>query len=98
MNWIPYNPSWLIELARLQYPQVAWLPEALARCTHYLDQGDGYFAFVERERATSPESEWGFKSNLILKHQNGDIVLDILRNNHIGGMEQFADHESQGNH
>lgn len=88
MDWKSYDPGWLVELARVQFPQEAWLPAALERCERAAWQSKSYLAFIERERATSRESEWEFGFNLTLRHGDyGELVLDVLRNREIGGIE-----------
>ena len=44
--------------------------------------------FVDPARPNEPGSDWQFGENLILEHPlEGDLVLDVLKGNRIGGVE-----------
>ena len=89
--WKPYDPTWLVELAREQLPDESWLPKALAACTTSSRESAAYIHFVNPADPNKPESEWQFQTNLILKHPTeGDLVLDVLKGNRIGGVEFLA--------
>jgi len=87
-NWEKYNPTWLVELAQLLLPNEAWLAEALAECTQYYQDGPSYLYFIDRDAAPNRNSEWAFERNIILRHPTrGEVVLDILKNKKVGGVE-----------
>jgi len=87
-NWEPYDPTWLIELAREQHPEEAWLPAALAACTRCRRESDAYIYFVNPDGPNKPGSDWQFDANLELQSPTeGWIVLDILANHRVGGVE-----------
>jgi uncharacterized protein YuzE len=87
-RWRPYNPEWLVQLAKKQYKSDPWLAEALHKCTCTRFEGDFYIRFVDAKNANKPDSKWQFRENLILEDDvHGDLVLDILENGTIGGIE-----------
>ena len=87
-TWEPYDPAWLIALAREQYSEEQWLPAALAECTRCLRESVAYLHFVDSARPNKPGSEWQFDGNIMLESPSeGLIVLDILKNNRVGGVE-----------
>lgn len=88
MQWKPYDPGWLVELARGSRPDEPWLAEALARCTRAAEESRAYLYFVDPARPDEPGSEWQFEQNVLLAHpREGDLVLDILRGRRVGGVE-----------
>ncbi len=90
-SWEPYDPSWLVALARAQHPAEAWLPNALAACTRCQHESKAYVRFVNGRNPNEPGSDWQFLTNLTLESvEEGFIVLDILQDNRVGGVE-FVD-------
>ena len=88
MNWQPYDPEWLIDLARAQRPQRTDIIEALRRCTRADHESPAYAHFVDPRRANKPGAEWQFAENISLEDPvEGHIVLDVLRDGSIGGVE-----------
>ena len=85
MKWEPYDPAWLVEIARREIPDETWLAEALARCTRAWTSCTTYIHFVDPTNPNQPGSEWQFKQNLVF--QNGRLVLDVLKSGRIGGVE-----------
>jgi hypothetical protein len=84
MTWELYDPSWLVELARVQLPDETWLPEALSRCTTCPIEGPAYIRFVDSR-------QWEFETCLELQSPvEGWLVLDVLHGHRIGGVE-FVD-------
>lgn len=96
--WEPYDPSWLVELARRHCPELPWLPDALAECTSAYrntcctDRICGYY-FVDNRRANRRGSLWLYETSLILGN-DGDsgprssfVILDILKGRRIGEVE-----------
>ena len=87
-DWKPYDPTWLIELAKEQLPEEAWLPAALAACTMATQESPAYVNFVKSADPEEPSSEWQVQTDLHLKHPTeGELVLDILEGNRVGGVE-----------
>ena len=87
-EWKPYDPAWLVELAKAQVPEEAWLPAALAACTMAMQESEAYIHFVHRPDTDEAESEWEAQTDIVLKHPTeGELVLDILEGNRVGGVE-----------
>ena len=87
-RWRRYDPSWLAELARQQHPDKPWLAKALAECIRAQRESEAYLRFVSARRPNQPGSAWQFAENLTLEHETeGDLVLDILTHQRIGGVE-----------
>ena len=86
-----FDPSLLVELAKVQLPEKTWLPAALAACTKVLRETEAYIYFVSSAGANQPGSAWQFQRNLFLRHPTeGMLVLDILDGNRVGGIEFLA--------
>lgn len=86
-GWTDYDPQWLIALARAQHQDKKWLEEAFAECIS-AKVGKAYVYFVSSSNPNQLGSEWQFEQNLILDHPiRGEIVVDILKGNRIGGIE-----------
>jgi uncharacterized protein YuzE len=87
-SWEPYDPAWLVAAASKQYPDKPWLSDALSKCTTMHRSGSAYIYFVDARRANKPGSPWQFRENIILEEtEAGDIVLDILKDGRVGGIE-----------
>ena len=97
-RWRLYDPAWLQDLAREQLPEEKWLYESLARCT----QASGeipYIHFVNPRRPNKPKSDWQFETNVHLEHpEYGELILDILKGNRVGGVEFLGVLLERGNH
>ena len=88
MNWEPYDPTWLVDLARESCPDEPWLVAALRHCTRAARESRAYLHFVDPANPNAPGSEWQFVDNILLEHPTeGDIVLDILTDRRVGGVE-----------
>ena len=87
-DWKPYDPTWLVELAKAQLPEEPWLPAALAACTMARQESAAYIHFVKPADPDEPGSEWQAQQDLMLQHPTeGDLVLDILEDHRVGGVE-----------
>ena len=87
-TWEPYDPTWLVELAREQHPDKPWLADALAACTRCRCGSAAYIHFVNNERPNQAGSEWQFDTNLELQSPTeGEIILDVLTGQRVGGLE-----------
>src|SRR5579859_3718878 len=77
-RWAPYDPGWLVDAARRQYPAVPKLSEALSRCTRARHEGKCYVRFVSSLRANRPGAAWQFGKSITLEDTaQGDVVLDV---------------------
>lgn len=91
VEWQPYDPSWLISLAKEQHPEETWLVEALAVCTRAKLKGDVSIYFVDAANANKPGSEWQFERNILLDSPTeGPVILDVLKGQKIGGVEFYG--------
>lgn len=85
MDWREYDPTWLVELAKQQYPTEAWFHESLAGITKALNESEDVLYFVDR-------MEGKFLQNVTLfSPEHGRIVVDVLRDRRIGGLEFLRD-------
>jgi hypothetical protein len=90
MQWEPYDPLWLVPLAQAQHADKPWLAAALATCTMCQRESDAYIYFVDATNANQPGAEWQFEENLwLVDTEQGDLVLDILRDHRVGGVEFY---------
>ena len=88
---VPYDPSWLIAIAREQAPEDTVLLDGLARSTHALEQRPAYVSFVSSANANEPGAEWQFERNVTFDDTPyGFVVVDVLKDGCIGGIE-FVD-------
>ena len=86
-QWQTYDPEWLVELARDQHPDKPWLLSALSTCTRGCYESRAYIHFVNSSNPNEPGSPWQFSENILLKTNKGEVVLDILENEKVGGAE-----------
>ena len=83
-----YDPSWLIEAAEKYAKEYPWLVEELKKCTSVVKETTAYIYFVSPDNPNKLGSRWQIKENISLQSEShGEIVLDILENNKIGGVE-----------
>ncbi len=90
VEWIDYDPSWLVRAAQFVQEEYPWLPEKLKECVKAIRHGDtpSYIYFVNSYKPNKSGSDWQFKENIILEDtEHGDVVLDILEGDRIGGVE-----------
>lgn len=78
MDGIPYDPSWLVNLAIQQFPTESKLHEALRACTSASVDGEVTY-FVDRM-----EGKFAFNVTLF-SAERGRVVLDVLKDGRIGG-------------
>jgi len=78
----------IIELIKRQEPDRLDLIEELEKSERKKWIRQPYIHFVSAERPNQPGSEWQFDENIVLEHETeGTIVLDILKDGRIGGIE-----------
>ena len=88
MEWQPYDPAWLVALARETMPDAPSLADALAKCTRASQPSRAYTYFVDPARPNEPDSAWQFAENVVLHHpREGELVLDVLKDGRIGVVE-----------
>jgi uncharacterized protein YuzE len=83
-----FDIRWLIELLHEQEPNRLDLIEQLEESDMKKWIRQPYIYFVSAERPNQPGSPWQFKESIVLEHKTeGTIVLDILKDGKIGGIE-----------
>lgn len=83
-----FEIEWLIELIHEQESNRFDLIEQLEKSAMKKWIRQPYIYFVSAERPNQPGSEWQFKESIVLEHKTeGTIVLDILKDGKIGGIE-----------
>ena len=87
-NWENYDPSWLVEAAKIYAVEYPWLIDALEKCIKAKKRNNLYTYFVDASKPNEPGSEWQFQENIILENTpEGEIAIDIIKNNRVGGIE-----------
>lgn len=82
------NIQEIIELVRQQEPDRQDIIIALQNCKDGRWTSNGYYQFVDSKNANQIGSEWQFDENIVLEPEyKGDIVLDLLKDGRIGGIE-----------
>ena len=87
IRWKKYDPQWLIELVKQQIPERSEIVAALEKCTRCFEESEAYIYFVDSANANEPGSQWQFQKNIVLESPEGEIVLDLLKDGRIGGVE-----------
>lgn len=81
IEWKPYDPGWLIELAKDQSPEEPWLPEALAACTKARQVNEVIIDFIHPLKGK-------FETNIAFHSPTGGmVILDIFESHIVGGVE-----------
>jgi hypothetical protein len=74
-----------------EFPEYSWVIEELNKEYPILHDTPEYIRFIESENANQPGADWQFDTNLVLEEtEYGLVVLDLLKNKRIGGIE-FVD-------
>ena len=83
-----FDIEWIIELIKEQEPDRLDLIDQLKKSDKQKGIRQPYIRFVSGERPNRPGSGWQFDENIVLEHETeGTIVLDILKDGRIGGIE-----------
>jgi len=78
----------IIELVKEQEPERPDLISALQNCKsgHWTRQG--YYQYVNSRNANQPNSDWQHAESIVIEQKSkGDIIIDILKDGRIGGIE-----------
>ena len=87
-QWTEYDPSWLIKASEYRFNEYPWLKDALAKCTRAKERSNWYTYFVNSEKPNKPKSEWQFQESITIEDTpEGDVVIDIIKTNRVGGIE-----------
>lgn len=91
MHFEPFDPRWLVELAKQQRPELPWLAKSLESCTQcHWKRRRIYVYFVDPQSANQPNAEWQYRETISLEHpQFGLLMLDVLKDNRVGGVEFY---------
>ena len=82
------NIEKIIKYVEQQAPDRKDLVTALRNCKNGKWTSNGYYQFVDSKNANQIGSKWQFDENIVLEQENkGDIVLDVLKDGSIGGIE-----------
>lgn len=82
------NIKEIIELLKQQEPDRHDVIEALQKCSAGQWESNSYYRFVDSKNANEPNAEWQHDECIVLEQENkGDIVLDLLKDGRIGGIE-----------
>ncbi len=82
----------IIELLKTQEPDRIDLIEELEKSELKTWVTQPYVCLVPTVRPNQPNSDWQFDENIVLEHETeGIIVLDILKDGRVGGIE-FLSH------
>ena len=77
----------IIDLVRQQEPQRQDIVKSLKRCSRGKWTSSGYYKFSAPKNGNKGP-EWKFRENIVLEHEFlGLIVLDLLKNGRIAGIE-----------
>jgi uncharacterized protein YuzE len=83
-----FNIEQIIELIKEQEPERLDLIEQLKKSDKKNWIRQPYVRFVSSQKPNQPGSEWQFDENIVLEDEvEGAIVLDILKDGRIGGIE-----------
>jgi hypothetical protein len=95
VNWVPYDSTWLVEVARRQEPDDSALNAALAKCTLGAWESPAYIYFVDPVNANRPGAEWQIDRGVAFEETPfGFVAVDILKDGRVGGVE-FVDRVMQ---
>lgn len=82
------NIEKIISLVREQEPDKDDIVSALQNCKGGHWSSNGYYQFVSSRNPNQPGSEWQHKECVVIEQENeGDIVIDLLKDGRIGGIE-----------
>lgn len=80
--------GWIIDLIKEQEPERIDLIDQLKKSDRRKWIRQPYVYFVSGEKPNQPGSAWQFEESIVLEHDSeGTIVIDILENGRIGGIE-----------
>lgn len=78
----------LIPSGLLKEPERLDVINALEKCRKGKWESRAYIYFVSPQNANQEGADWQFGENIVLEHDTeGTIVIDLLKNGKIGGIE-----------
>src|SRR5438270_275853 len=88
IHQIPYDLNWIIDLVKQQEPARHDIVNGLIECKNGYWESKAYLRFVDGKDANQPGAEWQIDDCIVLEHETeGDIVIDLLKDGRIGGIE-----------
>jgi hypothetical protein len=86
----PFNINEIIKLVKEQEPDRQELIHALQKCKSGYWSSNGYYQFIDSRNANQAGADWQHDESIVLEQENkGDIVIDLLKDGRIGGIEFF---------
>lgn len=83
-----YDPTWLIKSVERVQDNYPWLLDALKECTEATEENHYTYFLKKPTQPNVSNSEWQFQESITLENTpEGEIVLDIIKNNRIAGIE-----------
>ena len=90
-RWKKYDPKWLIKASEYRFDEYPWLRDALLQCTKAKERSEWYTYFIDDKNPNTPGSNWQFQESITIEDTpEGDIVIDIVKNNRVGGIEYLT--------
>jgi hypothetical protein len=83
----PFDPAWLVELAEKQYADAPFIAEALKQCKEGWWDSPSFIYFTDFFYPQNENIPWFKKHGYFMKHEKGIILLEMLRNGSIGGIQ-----------
>ena len=78
----------IIKLVEQQQPLRQDVVSALRNCKGGSWDGSGYFRFGNDRNANQPGATWQHQESLVIEQESkGEIVIDLLSDGRIGGIE-----------
>jgi hypothetical protein len=88
MNDAKFNLTYIIKLAEEQLQDNPEIIQALRNCKDGYWSGNAYYQFVNSTNGNQPGAEWQIDESIVLEQKEKPyIVLDILKDGRIGGIE-----------
>ena len=80
--------EYIIKLVEEQEPDRPDLVTALWNCKGGFWTSNGYYQFVDSRNPNQPGSAWQHEDCIVIEQNDkGDIVIDLLKDGRIGGIE-----------
>jgi len=86
-EWNPYDPTWLVTLARTYFREDPVLAQSLSQCKMAFIPNDKKVYFVDNIAPNQPGSEWQIDTNILVETPHGTLIFDRLKDGRIGGVE-----------
>ncbi|MDQ3021629.1 MAG: DUF2283 domain-containing protein [Bacteroidota bacterium] len=87
-NSIKIDIQEIIELIKEQESERTDIIESLNKCKDGYWQGSAYYCFVNSTNANKTGAEWQYVESIEIEDTvNGDIIIDLLKDGRIGGIE-----------